>query len=85
MSRAQMKTQKEMVLNHLIQCKTIDTWEAITKYKITRLARYIELLRLDGYAIASIPKSNNKKRWTKYLFTGYRKDKLSNTYIRINQ
>lgn len=45
-------TQKEQVLKHL-KNEPLTTWEAITKYRITRLAVYVGLLKDDGYKIQS--------------------------------
>lgn len=41
----------EKVKNHLLKKGTITSWEAIQKYRITRLSHYIYLLRNEGYVI----------------------------------
>ncbi len=46
-------TQKEQVLHHLKQQKTITSWEAIQDYGITRLSAWIHELKKDGYVIKS--------------------------------
>ncbi len=43
--------QKEKVLSHLEKYGVITSWEAIQRYRITRLAAIIKLLRDDGYQI----------------------------------
>lgn len=46
-------TQYDVVKNHLIKYKKINSWEAIQEYGITRLSQYIYLLRKEGYKIIS--------------------------------
>ena len=46
-------TQKEQILNHLKNHKSITSWDAIMEYGITRLANYIFLLRNEGHIIPS--------------------------------
>lgn len=41
----------ERVKNHLLKKGTITSWEAIQRYRITRLSHYIYLLRNEGYVI----------------------------------
>ena len=41
----------ERVKNHLLKKGTITSWEAIQKYRITRLSHYIYLLRNESYVI----------------------------------
>lgn len=63
-----MKTQKEQVLAHLKKYGSITSWNAITDYRITRLAAVIFLLREDGHKIfASAEKSSEGKRYAKYI------------------
>ena len=47
----QFETQRQIILNHLRSGKKISTWEAIQRYHITRLSRYIEILRKEGFNI----------------------------------
>ena len=44
---------KEIILEHLQEHGSITSLEAIEKYKCTRLAQYIHLLRKEGYVIES--------------------------------
>ena len=46
-------TQKQIVLEHLLEHGCITPNEAIYKYKITRLADVIYKLKKDGYSIKS--------------------------------
>lgn len=65
-------SQKEKVLKDLKKGKSIDTWNAFTKYRITRLSDVIFRLRREGYRIGSYyhTKTNKKtgehKTWVEY-------------------
>lgn len=48
-----MKSQTQAVLQHLIDNKTITSWEAITEYGATRLSAIIYNLRKKGYIITT--------------------------------
>lgn len=45
--------QETIVLNHLKEHGTITSWEAITKYHITRLSEMIRRLRAKGHNITT--------------------------------
>ena len=47
------ESQENIILNHLKKHKHITTWEAITKYRITRLSARIFELRENGHQIIS--------------------------------
>jgi hypothetical protein len=55
-----------MVLDHLNTYGNITSWEAIMKYRITRLSEYIRQLRSEGFDIHSEWQENEDKRWVKY-------------------
>ena len=60
-------TQKETVLEHLRTHGTITSWEAIQKYRITRLSAIIGFLKDDGHKIDSEPKrSTEGKSYSEY-------------------
>tara|TARA_R110000824_G_scaffold37613_1_gene115672 strand:+ start:416 stop:634 length:219 start_codon:yes stop_codon:yes gene_type:complete len=44
-------TQKEQILNHLKNHKSITSWDAIMEYGITRLSHHIYCLRNEGFII----------------------------------
>lgn len=44
-------SKTDLILKHLQEHKTITSWEAITKYRATRLAAIIHTLRQRGYCI----------------------------------
>ena len=56
-------TQKSKVKKHLLKHKTLTSWEAIVKYRITRLAQYILELRGEGMKIVSENKYPKGKNW----------------------
>lgn len=60
------KTQRRMVEEHLERLKSITTWEAIQRYRITRLSEYIRELREMGWIVNSTWENNNDKRWVRY-------------------
>jgi len=53
------KSKKDLVLIHLQMHKSITSWEAIEKFRATRLSAIIHTLRhTDGYNITSKPEYN---------------------------
>ena len=56
----QLTTQTQQVLNTLIEQKTITSWEAIQKFRCTRLSAVIYNLRQDGHDIRTHRKTNEK-------------------------
>lgn len=52
------QTQKQTILNHLKKRKPLTSWQAITAYKITRLAVYISELIKEGYNISKKKKGD---------------------------
>ena len=61
------KSQKQVILDHLLEHGTITSWDAIQQYRITRLAEYIRSLRQDdGLDIDSIPEKNEQTHWVRY-------------------
>ena len=61
-------TQKQAILSHLKRYKSIDTWTAIQKYGVTRLAAIIHFLKVDGENILSMRMHDPEtgKKWVKY-------------------
>ena len=57
-------TQVLTILAHLKR-KSITSWEAIEKYRVTRLSAVIYVLRQQGYEIQSI-REYNKETHTPY-------------------
>lgn len=68
------QTQKERILQHLKEEKSITAWEAIKEYGCTRLADVIFCLKRD-YSISSemvdgTNRFGDKVRFAKYTFIG---------------
>tara|TARA_Y100001938_G_C7954042_1_gene360771 strand:+ start:423 stop:686 length:264 start_codon:yes stop_codon:yes gene_type:complete len=61
-------SQKEQVRKHLEQYGSITSWEAITKYRITRLSGIIYILRHDEQMDISATDKRNEdgKNWVEY-------------------
>ena len=68
------KNKSQMVLAHLMHHGSITTWEAITKYKATRLSAIIFNLRHKGYNIESLKKENDDCRFVEYILHEKRED-----------
>jgi len=60
------ESQLKKIKTHLLKFKTITSWEAITKYRITRLSAYILVLRRHGFNIFSQWNVNKKNRFVVY-------------------
>jgi hypothetical protein len=66
--QSKSKSQLQKVKSHLTQKKSITSWEAIEKYKITRLASVIHTLRKDGWIINNKPMTNSEgNNFVKYV------------------
>ena len=59
-------TQENIILDHLKKHKFITTWEAIQKYRITRLSARIYELREKGYQIITKNITENGKTFAEY-------------------
>ncbi|MFN8770917.1 MAG: helix-turn-helix domain-containing protein [Neisseriaceae bacterium] len=55
-----MLAQREKIKELLLAHKTISSWEAIRKFRITRLGAHIYELRKQGMNIIGVRKRNNK-------------------------
>lgn len=62
------KGQKEKVLKHLKENKTITSWTAITEYRITRLSDVILRLRREGHNIATKMINGENSTYAKYIY-----------------
>lgn len=61
-------SQIDQIHTHLVNHGSISSWEAISEYRITRVAEYIRQLREMGLDIKSEWKSNiDGKRWVEYI------------------
>ena len=60
-------TQQQLIEEHLIKRKKgITSWDAITTYGITRLAKYIHDLRCAGFRIDDCFESEGARKWKRY-------------------
>ena len=59
------KSKKDMVLIHLQMHGSITSWEAIEKFRATRLSDIVFKLKQDGHNISSSPEQN-KETGTNY-------------------
>jgi len=88
-----METQDLIVLRHLKQHRHITSWEAITKYHITRLSAKIYNLRQLGYNITSQYERNDEtganyvryflireKNWSEEDLLSMDKEKFTGVY-----
>lgn len=60
-------SQATLVLDHLNVHGSITAWDAISNYRITRLAEMIRILKAEGFEIESHWEHGNGKRWVRYL------------------
>ena len=60
------QSQNDTVLAHLQAGHSITSWEAIERWRITRLARCIQDLEELGHAIQSDWEASNGKRYKRY-------------------
>ena len=65
---------EQIILNHLLMNGSITSWQAIEKYKCTRLSHYIWCLRKKGYVISDTRESfthsvtGKKSSYVRYTF-----------------
>ena len=64
------EAQKKVILDHLKKERTITSWAAISRYRITRLAALINVLRKEGHNIVSTVKRDEKNWWVEYSYGG---------------
>jgi hypothetical protein len=65
-----MMTKNDLVTKHLKTRGHITSWEAIQKYRATRLADIIFQLRSKGMAINTVMCVRNKERYARYVYMG---------------
>ena len=63
--------QKEIILKHLKDNKSITSWMAIQEYGITRLSDVILRLRRDGYNIVTKMVSGKDRRGVNNTYAKY--------------
>ena len=65
-----MKSKTEEVKNHLIRNGKITSWEAITRYRATRLSAIVYNLRRSGMDIQSTMINEKGVRYALYTYNG---------------
>ena len=66
------KTQKDAVLMHLLEHKSLTSWEAFERYGCTRLSAVIYVLRnRDGYLIESADKEVTTRYGKRVIVSEY--------------
>lgn len=69
-----MKTQEQIIKEHLEKHGNITAWEAITEYHITRLSEMIRRLRVGGMDIetemVTKVRDGRKTNFAKYVWKG---------------
>jgi len=63
-----MMTKNDLVIKHLKTKGHITSWEAIQKYRATRLADIIFQLRSKGMAINTVMCVKGKERFARYIY-----------------
>lgn len=59
-------TQVSTILEHLMAYGSITSWDAIQKYRITRISAVIYNLKKMGYRIRTDFESNEETHWARY-------------------
>ncbi len=62
-------TQRDQIIEHLEKKRNgITSWDAIAKYGITRLAKYIHELRSNGWLIHDVYERDTltQRKWKRY-------------------
>lgn len=62
----------DMIAIHLLEKGSITSWEAIKKYRVTRLAAVIAALKDKGFAISDEWETNEDtgERYKRYFYAG---------------
>ena len=67
------ETKTKKVANYLIEKKSITSWDAINKFKATRLSAIIFNLKKRGFIIETKMEQNNESYYGRYHFKGMKK------------
>ncbi|MBK7362776.1 MAG: hypothetical protein IPJ01_10810 [Micavibrio sp.] len=67
------ETKTKKVANHLIANKSITSWDAINKFKATRLSAIIFNLKKRGFIIETKMEQNGNSHFGRYHFKGMKK------------
>lgn len=67
------ETKIKKVANYLIANKNITSWDAINKFKATRLSAIIFDLKKRGFIIETKMEENNDSHYARYYYKGMKK------------
>lgn len=67
----QKLSQTDQILKHLDMYDTITTWEAISKYRITRLSAHIQFIEERGIPVYTRNVSSDGKHWVEYSLKSF--------------
>ena len=70
------ETKTKKVAIHLVNHKNITSWDAINKFKATRLSAIIFILKKRGYIIESVYEQNGNSRYVRYHYKGIKNNKV---------
>lgn len=69
-------SKSKMVSNHLVSVGSITSWEAIKKFRATRLSSIIYNLKKAGFIITTTNEVNGKSTFARYHYKGIKPVKL---------
>lgn len=69
-------TKTKMVSNHLVSVGSITSWEAIQKFRATRLSSIIFNLKKAGFIITTTNEVNGKSTFARYHYKGMKATKI---------
>lgn len=69
-------TKTKMVSNHLVSVGSITSWEAIQKFRATRLSAIIFNLKKAGFIITTTNEGNGQSTYARYHYKGMKATKI---------
>lgn len=69
-------SKSKMVANHLVSVGSITSWEAINKFRATRLSSIIYNLKKSGFIITTTNETNGKATFARYHYKGMKSVKI---------
>lgn len=72
MSKGESLSKIDIIAIHLFEIGSITSWEAIKKYRVTRLAAVIKALKDKGFPISDAWETNEDtgERYKRYFYAG---------------
>lgn len=69
-------SKSKMVANHLVSVGSITSWEAIQKFRATRLSSIIFNLKKSGFIITTTNEGNGQATFARYHYKGMKSVKI---------